>query len=287
MSRGNKGVRYYTANPHIGAGIGHQIGNYISGFHHAKYMGLEFVHIPFYNEKWERLLGFGENEMQIKALKRIKKRRLPFFEEDNADLQKEIIDSYKGENVIFIEEQDQGYKNSYTEMAFLKRKFYNARARKEDKLIYSKENLNIAIHIRRGDIMMNGKVNTMHEIRFQHNSYYVNVLNCITGNIETERNICAYIYSQGNEADFPEFKDFNNITFCLNMNPYDSFIHLVYADLLVTGKSGFSYIPALLSNGIKICPEDFWHGYPPSEDWILADEQGFFNISKLLNNNLS
>jgi hypothetical protein len=211
---------------------------------------------------------------------------LPFFEEDNADLIKEIIDSYVGEDVLFIEEQDQPYKNSYTEMVFLKRKFYNAKARKEDRLIYSKDHLNIALHIRRGDIMIDGKVNPVHKNRFQDNSYYVNVLNCITGNIKTERNLCVYVYTQGDEEDFPEFKDFDNVFFCSDMNPYASFLHLVYADLLVTSKSAFSYVAALLSDGIKICPEDFWHGYPQSDDWILADEQGFFDVSKLLNNRL-
>jgi hypothetical protein len=280
-------VRYYTAIPNIGAGIGHQIANYISGLHYARYMGLVFVHTPFYDVKWEKLLGFGENEIQIKDLKKIKKRRLPIFEEKKTDLQKRIIDSYKGENVIFIEEQDQYYKNSYTEMAFLKQKFHNAKARKEDKLIYSKDNLNIAIHIRRGDIMIDSKVNPVYEKRFQDNSYYVNALNCIIDNIKTEKNICVYIYTQGNEEDFSEFKDFNNIIFCLDMNQYDSFLHLVYADILLTSKSGFSYMPALLSNGIKICLENFWHGYPQSGDWILADEQGFFDIFKLSNNSLS
>jgi hypothetical protein len=280
------GLVYYTALPHIGAGIGHQIANYISGLHHAGYLGLLFAHTPFYDIKWEKLLGFGENEIQIKDLKRIKKRRLPFFEKNDVDVQKKIIDSYKGESVVFIEEQDQPYINNYSEMAFLKRKFYASRARKEDKLIYSKENLNIAIHIRRGDIMVNNSiVNPIHEIRYQDNSYYVNALNCIIDNIKTEKNIYVYIYSQGNKENFPEFKDFNNVIFCLDMNPYNSFLHLVYADILVTSKSAFSYIPTLLSDGIKICPENFWYAYPKSDDWILTDEQGFFDVSKLLNSN--
>ena len=58
------------------------------------------------------------------------------------------------------------------------------------------------------------------------------------------------------------------------MSAQDSFLHMVYADLLITSKSSFSYKPALLSNGIKVCPKYFWHGYPDTEDWILCDNNG-------------
>jgi len=65
------------------------------------------------------------------------------------------------------------------------------------------------------------------------------------------------------------------------MNAQDSFLHLVYADLLITSKSSFSYKPALLNNGIKICPKNFWHGYPNNKKWILCDNNGNFDISSL------
>jgi len=37
----------------------------------------------------------------------------------------------------------------------------------------------------------------------------------------------------------------------------------------------------LLSNGIKVCPKDFWHGYPDTDDWILVENDGSFEVSKL------
>lgn len=55
------------------------------------------------------------------------------------------------------------------------------------------------------------------------------------------------------------------------MNSQDSFLHMVYADCLITSKSSFSYKPALLNKGIKVCPKDFWHGYPNTKDWLLID----------------
>jgi hypothetical protein len=56
---------------------------------------------------------------------------------------------------------------------------------------------------------------------------------------------------------------------------------MVYADLLITSKSSFSYKPALLNKGIKLCPKKFWHDYPSMEDWVLADENGNFDLKKL------
>ena len=43
----------------------------------------------------------------------------------------------------------------------------------------------------------------------------------------------------------------------------------------ITSKSSFSYKPALLNkNGIKVCPRNFWHGYPDTKDWIMCDNDG-------------
>ena len=39
----------------------------------------------------------------------------------------------------------------------------------------------------------------------------------------------------------------------------------------------FSYKPALLSKGIIVAPEHFWHGYPDSEKWIVVNEEGEVN----------
>ena len=89
-----------------------------------------------------------------------------------------------------------------------------------------------------------------------------------------DKPIAVYLFSQGKKQDFPEFADFLNLHYCLDMGPIDSFLHMVNADLLITSKSSFSYKPALLNRGLKICPQNFWHGYPEDPNWILADDTG-------------
>ena len=269
---------YYTARPNPGAGIGHQMANWIAGYWFAKQFGLKFAHLPFVTHKWENFLGFEEGEILVEALvkKGYKCRKLPLFDETNVkevELNKKIISSYSGKRIVFIAEQDQFYKNQFEVMEDLQRKFNSASSRKNDKLIYSKNNFNIAIHVRRGDIMSNPK-NPNLAIRYLSNDYFEKVLQQVITHIKVDKPIHIYFFSQGNPEDYPEFAKYENLHWCMDIGAEDSFLHMVYADLLITSKSSFSYKPALLNKGIKVCPHNFWHGYPDTEDWIMAENDG-------------
>lgn len=276
---------YFSAQPNPGAGIGHQMANWIAGYWWAKQFSLPFAHIPFSNSRWEELLGFGNNEIHLDALLRkgYKKVRLPLFSEDKPDELdriKRIIKSYTGKKVVFVCEQDQFYRDQYGVMYELKQKFYSSVSRKKDVLLFDSTRKNVAIHVRRGDIVQkaNEKVNENLAIRWQDNTYFVNTLRQVVESLEREKQAYSiFLFSQGNQQEFSEFEQFSNITYCLDMNPYDSFLHMVHADILITSKSSFSYKPALLNKGIKVVPSGFWHGYPVASDWIIVNELGKLN----------
>lgn len=278
---------YYTAMPNSGAGIGHQMANWIAGHWYARMFGLQFAHTPFSSEKWERFLGFGVNEQSVENMLNngYKKVKLPLFDEHNpaeVALTRDIINSYRGQRVVFLAEQDQFYKNQYGLVDELRAKFHNVTTRKNDVSIYSKANFNIAIHVRRGDIVA-GQANQNPNLllRWQDNSYFERVLSTVVNHVYPQKTIAIYLFSQGVRSEFPEFEKYKNIHFCLDMNAQDSFLHMVNADVLITSKSSFSYKPALLSNGIKISPKNFWHGYPAAQDWILVEDDGQFDTTKL------
>jgi hypothetical protein len=279
---------YYTARPNPGAGIGHQLANWIAGYWFAKQFGLKFAHLPFSTSKWEDFLGFGEGEKKVKELVKAgyKVRKLPLFDEYNSDeisKIKAIIQSYIGQKIVFLAEQDQSYHDQFGVMNTIRQKFHYAKIREQDQLIYSKEKFNIAIHVRRGDIAIGKQTNNPNLLmRWQDNSYFSNVLSTVLDNLKTNKPVFIYIFSQGKPEDFQEFNRFANIHFCLNMNAQDSFLHLIYADLLITSKSSFSYKPALLNNGIKVCPRDFWHGYPNEKEWIFADNNGSIAYNEII-----
>lgn len=276
---------YYTARPNPGAGIGHQMANWIAGYWYAKEFYLKFAHIPFTGNGWEEFLGFGRDETAVSDLRKngYKIRKLPLFnenDEDEIDLGKRIMQSYSHKRIIFLAEQDQFYKDLYTLIEDLKRKFYSAPARQQDKLIYSSDHFNIAIHVRRGDIMDDPNNPGLRK-RYLSNDYFEKVLKQVLGHIKTSKTVHIYFFSQGKPEDYPEFFQFSNLHWCIDMGAKASFLHLVYADLLITSKSSFSYKPALLNNGIKVCPRNFWHGYPNAKDWILCENDGTFNTDQL------
>lgn len=278
---------FFAARPNPGAGIGHQMANWIAGYWFARRFNLNFAHIPFSSATWESFLGFYQGEETIENLLRQGYRvvRIPLFDEMNQiEVNKilKIVDYYKTEKVILLAEQDQFYRKQYDVSEDLKKKFYSCCERKDQKLIFQPDTFNIAIHVRRGDIVQSGNVkeNPNLTMRYQSNDYFVKALEHALEMTKNKRNVNIFVFSQGKVEDYPEFQRFPNVHFCLDMNAKQSFLHMVYADMLITSKSSFSYKPALLSNGIKICPENFWHGYPNSDDWILLDDSGEFVTKK-------
>lgn len=274
----NPDNQYLASIPNRGAGIGHQLANWIAGYWFSKLFGLKFAHIPFASERWEKYLGFYNGEMTLDRLitEGYSVRRLPKFDENNIEevtTIKKIIASYYGRKIVFVTEQDQFYKDQYGVMDVIKDKFHSIHDMSEKCIRYDKSNYNIAIHIRRGDIMDNPS-NPNLVMRFLANDYYEKVLEQVLQRIKSEKPAHIWLFSQGKREDYTEFDRFDNLHWCLDMDPQDSFSHMVFADLLITSKSSFSYKPALISNGIKVCPKDFWHSYPDTKDWILADNYG-------------
>lgn len=285
---GQISTSYYTARPNPGAGIGHQLSNWIAGFWYAKEFELNYVHWPFSNDKWETFLGLGEGEEKIDDLTQNGWvfRKLPLFKYNNTrekELNRRIISSYTGRNIIFCAEQDQFLRNLQLVRFPLQQKFYNASSRKNDHLLFDPEVINVAIHVRRGDIMADSS-NPNLTIRFLSNDYFEKVLSQILEIIKeqqaihwTNKEVQIYFFSQGRKEDFPEFNKFENLHWCFDMSAVDSFLHMVNADVLITSKSSFSYKPALLNKGIKVCPQDFWHAYPTDDpSWLLVDNYGNF-----------
>lgn len=278
---------YLTARPNPGAGIGHQMANWIAGYWFARYFDLKYAHTPFSNinnpftsNQWDSFLGFGNDEAQASELINSgwKKVVLPLFnefDENQVNIIRRIISSYSGEKVLFYLEQDQFYHDQYGVMDDIKRKFNRIHDRNSEKLKYDRNEMNIAVHVRRGDIVQkSGENNPNLTMRWLDNNYFINALKYTLSIINTDKDIHVYLFSQGEKEDYKEFEEFTNVTYCLDMGAQESFLHMVYADALITSKSSFSYKPALLSDGIKVCPKNFWHGYPESDDWILLDDEG-------------
>lgn len=292
----DKCKNYLAARPNPGAGIGHQMANWMAGYYYASFFNLQFAHIPFSNDhyplkanQWETFLGFGEGEPSYVELKKkgYKEVVLPLFDSKDhwqVDAIRKIINSFSDKKIIFRCEQDQFLKDLYLVSDDIKRKFETASARNDVIVQYDKQKFNIAVHVRR-TVVIDGKTIVerpeVRELRWLSNDYYEKVLKQVLETIQPNKPIAIWLFSTGKAEEFSEFAQYGEVHFCNDMDEYLSFAHLVYADLLITSKSSFSYKPALMNNGIKVCPRNFWHGYPEKSDWILCENDGTFNTNKL------
>ena len=266
---------FMSINVNPGARIGHQIANYNASIWHSIKFNLNHAHTPFPNKNWEKLLGFDFNSISLDKLLKLKYKKilLPIFNEKKTNeiiKIRNIIKSYHNQKTIFFLEYDQGYENQYEVENILKKKFFSSSARKKDKLIFKKNNFNIAVHIRAGDIMNNKKILSQ---RFLDIDYFIKTIKKSLSIIKTKKKIVIHIFAEKWIESFSRLTQFNNIKFFHNLNEYKTFIHFVYADLLITSKSSFSYKAGLISKGIKVSPKNFWHGYPKNDKkWILIKE---------------
>ena len=296
----NKYQNYFAARPNPGAGIGHQIANWIAGYWFAKQFGLLFAHIsfsdsriPYTKSSWEDFLGFGWGEVRMEELikeKNYRIVRIPMFgesREQDMEMIRSIIRSYTNQRVVFLAEQDQFYSDQYGVMEVIQKKFQNAPVEREKLLYEEEEGIHIAVHIRRGDVTEDSS-NPNIRMRWLDTGYYARVLELLLKKLEG-RKFQIYIFSQGSKEEFQKDFSFPNVHYCLDMTAQNTFWHLTQADILIISKSSFSYKPALLSSGIIIAPKHFWHGYPELERWIIVDEEdiqeeAFFPVQLLLEN---
>lgn len=276
-----KHINYMSINVNPGAGIGHQLANYNASIWFAKKFNLIHAHTCFPNKIWEKTIGFNSSIIGSKYLinKNYKKVKLPLFDEkNNIEISKikKIINSYSNIKVIFFLELDQIYKKQYETIDYLKKKYYVSKRRKNDKIIFNKKNKNIALHIRL-PMQIENVEKRYNDINYKTKiiKQSFNMLNDCLKLIKTKKKIQIYIFTQFKDKDLNIFNRFKNIEYCYNINPYKSFVNLIKADILITSRSSFSYKAALFSEGVKISPLNFWHGYPKNDiKWLLAKTDG-------------
>ena len=171
-------------------------------------------------------------------------------------------------------------------------------------LYYRKDKIDIAVHVRKGDVI-EWNITT----RITPNEYFINVIKQLYNVFGDKARI--HIFSEGTiQSDFPELEKIQNtdvdinyfigehndkITNCdynlatlkdkddtfkdlilnmhLNGDARTAFSHLVSADILVTCKSCFSYVAAILNENGTVLFSEFW--FPSlSNSWITLNKDG-------------
>jgi hypothetical protein len=137
--------------------------------------------------------------------------------------------------------------------------------------------INVAVSIRRNNICDDRNSS------LSPNSYYLKIINFLRKKNVNNVKLKFHIYSQSLHSNIKDnnifnidlsvynFKDFENddTELHIDKNIIETFNGLVFADILITSESSFSYSAALLTKGI-VYYKKFWH--PPADTWIIGDD---------------
>lgn len=247
-------------------GLGAQVQAILSTILISKQYNITYVHTPFIElehtsgeeEKFEKFFNLGANHLSMQSLD-ISKLNIVNI--------KHPYEIKKEENTLYITQSCHDYADKYPDsyLNIIERISTNFIEKNENnyKSHYKENKLNVALHVRRGDVSNNKNIQ-----RFTGNEFYKNFLDelstiCCKINIDLNINL----YSHGTISDFNELKDFN-INYYLNDCLETTFYNLVTSDLLIMSKSSLSYCAALMSKGIIIY-QPFWH--KPLSGWNIIN----------------
>lgn len=144
-----------------------------------------------------------------------------------------------------------------------------------DEELYSDNYINIAIHIRRGDVWdacQSGSTEIMYRNKFVTQQYYVELLQRLNNLFYLpDKPLCFHIFSDGRADNFDNFvftgsqtaflkletgSIIHNIQFHLCQSATNTLYHLIKAPIFIPGKSTFSVLALILGNSYVLYDRD-------------------------------
>jgi hypothetical protein len=134
---------------------------------------------------------------------------------------------------------------------------------------YDPKQINIALHIRRGDLLPGRQFSDLSS-RMLPDAWYLVILNTILKNLPNS--VAIHIFSEGKDGQYHSeagepfsWKAYFKNTPYLVYEHIDSdfmgtFHHLLHADILIGSKSGMSHLAGMLGDQVKLMPH-MWHSY--------------------------
>jgi len=270
-------VRYITFKS-IHDGVGAQVQDIFSILVFAKHYNLTYIYAPFkkidhnmgndskWVFKWNQFFSLnklGSAQTKLSFLRKLLTKKVVLSEQEIENFD---INKYP-ENVIFICLNCHAFtekKASFGDFVPIInefRKCYGVSKYLKDAPSFSKSEINVAVHIRRGDALKFPE-------RILPNSYFVKILDKEIKKLG-QKKYKVFIFSEGSEDDFDEFKKFKNLVFKLDASPFSSFNYLVKSDILIISKSSFSFVAGILNKN-RVVYAPFWHK-PVSPRWTICD----------------
>jgi len=182
----------------------------------------------------------------------------------------QFIQSHPEPNTVFRLNNNNSadYEYGKTREWFI-RAYVKAREQYPIALTYNPRKLNIAVHIRRGDLLPGRQFSDLSD-RMLPDAWYLKILKVIQDSVHQP--LAIHIFSEGREGQYHSeagvpfswknhFKDTKlEVAEYIDTGFMDTFHHLLHADVLIGSKSGMSHLAGMLGEQIKVMPK-MWHSY--------------------------
>ena len=205
-----------------------------------------------------------------------------------------FINSHTEQNLVFkIGNHEYGDSEYALTKNWLVETYEEARSRNPIPLKYDANRLNIALHIRRGDLLPGRQFSDLAS-RMLPDSWYLEILEIIAK--LTTGKMAIHIFSEGQNGQYrsetgapfswrEHFKGSDyQITEHIDTPFVDTFHHLLHADILLGSKSGMTHLAGMLGKQIKVLPH-MWHSYRGASSIIevtdllnMADKENIKNF---------
>lgn len=278
-----EGRRFITAIPHPFCGIGHSHAEWHTAFQWASILHLEFVHVPL-KDRWNGFFGatalpdFHDVLRQQKPLViRLPYAKWSYGEDALAKIAPFVGSIRSHRNLLFVLADGQNTFDHITHAGRFREQFERRGEWQSLPLHHLEGKLNVAVHLRRGDVVgMAAERSSNWNQRFVSEEYFVKIMEEVKAVAES-RDVCFHIYSQGALEDFPLVRDRNDCVFHLNADEKETLLNMARASVLIMSPSGFSYLAAMLSTGLKIARYPWWHHLPENSQWVRVPSEGSYD----------
>lgn len=292
-------MRYVGVKFTSGGRIGHRFKDQTTARIISQLYGLKYVHTPYpdHDIEWNKFLGFDEDEITLDDVSdknHIEIRTTAWVGMPLNNI-KAILDNHPEDETVFVFSEsarvmlEQIEKPDYDEVArLLRRKYINKRKTFPVVNYFSKDKINVAFHIRRGSDIDPKSETATAPWRYTQLSYYKNVIEKLTKVLGGTAEF--HVYSQGTEEEFSSLVDRGAKLHLVPFPPrnyyslFQSFDHMIRADIFVTAVSAFSYFVSWMNPNVIInLPVKQVVKLPPDESRVLlSNPDGSFDEKKLL-----
>lgn len=138
---------------------------------------------------------------------------------------------------------------------------------------YDDERVQIAVHLRRGDVGSSGQFSE----RFTPDEVVLSRIRRVLDAVGPDR-ATVRLFSQGSPGDFLAFSDLG-VQLHLDDDVFETFHHFVRSDILFVAKSTFSYLGGVIGGNVCIC-EPFWH--PSLPGWLRPEDLDHPDLARRL-----